>query len=186
MVERGIWKREPLGAAPNQGHVSVARGSRREHGRALVEANDRASVAAGKLASDEAGPGRNVQHPILGRGVNGADESRPPPGILSEREERPDALVGLANPREDPGSVSGGHLPPFTSGWPAADRRLARSATLSGRERRRRCRPAAPAPCSARVRSHHVSWRPRWCGSRSAAARRPLWRRTARRDADAR
>src|SRR5438874_6234744 len=164
MVERGIWKREPLGAAPNQGHVSVARGSRREHGRALVEAHDRASVAAGKLASDEAGPGRNVQHPILGRGVNGGDESRPPPGILSEREERPDALVGLANPREDPGSVSGGHLPPFASGWPAADRRLAHPDTLSGRERRGRWRPAAPAPCSTRLRSHRLS-RTRWRGA---------------------
>ena len=107
-VELRVGERQPLRLPADEldpcGELGVsgelrARGG--EHILALVHADDRAPVGADELLGHQAGASRDVEHAVLGDGVDPRDEGAPPARILAEAEQRADAIVVAPEAREE-------------------------------------------------------------------------------------
>ena len=110
-VAEQVGEREPVELAVGEGQAVGARldeldaavhapAGLGEHVRALVDADDRASLLAHELARDGAGPGRDVEHAVARPGLDPGDEEAPPARILAVGEERGVAVVGRPERRE--------------------------------------------------------------------------------------
>src|SRR3972149_5315449 len=64
-----------------------------EHVGALVDADDRAAMAAHELHGDGCGAGRDVEDAVAGAAVDSGDEEAPPARVLAEAEEGGVAVV---------------------------------------------------------------------------------------------
>ena len=79
--------------AASSGERARRAARRGQHLGALVEPDHRDAVAAHEIARDHPGPGRHVEDPLAGAGVERRHHRRPPARVLAEAQRGADAVV---------------------------------------------------------------------------------------------
>jgi hypothetical protein len=108
VIERRIPEGEPFRAGAHEaGEQAIPIARRGEHVGALIQADDAAGVPLAERARDEAGPGRDIENQLAWLRIDRCDERPAPAGILTEREDRGNAIVGPPDPGEDARCIGG-------------------------------------------------------------------------------
>jgi len=108
VVERRVAERQSFRAGAHEsGEQAIAIAGRGEHVGALIQADDPAGVPLAERPRDKAGPGRHIENELAWLRIDRRDEGPAPAGILTEREDRGNAIVGPPDPGEDARCIRG-------------------------------------------------------------------------------